>query len=87
MLLAVVAGLPDAAPPRLSVISGHPLGMAIVGLAFLLDGPIDDLISQRRIHPVYVWGWLFALITGPSVRIAFAATRAWHYLAKWLVSI
>src|SRR5271166_4992047 len=56
MLLAVVAALLDAAPPRLPLIGGHPLGMLIVGLAFLLAGPIYDLISRHRIHPVYVWG-------------------------------
>jgi hypothetical protein len=87
MLLAVVAGLLEAAPPRLPFIGGHPPGMAVVGLAFLLAGPIYDLISRHRIHPAYVWGCLFALVTGPPVRLAFAATPAWHSLAKWLVSI
>jgi len=86
MLLAVVAGLLEAAPPRLPVVGGHPARMAVTGLAFLLAGPIYDLISRRRIHPAYIWGCIFALVTGPPARIAVAATPGWHHMAKWLVS-
>ena len=85
MLLAVVAGLLDAAPPRLPLIGGHPARMAIIGLAFLFAGPIYDLISRRRVHMSYILGCAFALVTGPPVRLAFAATPGWHNIAKWLV--
>jgi hypothetical protein len=86
MLLAVVAGLLSAAIPRAPIIGGHIPRMAITGLAFLFAGPIYDLISRRRIHPAYIWGCLFAIATWPPIRIALAATSAWHRIAKWLVS-
>jgi hypothetical protein len=89
MLLATVAGLQAAAIPRLpliGVIGGNSPGMMITGLAFLLAGPIYDLVSRRRIHPVYIWGVLFVLATLPPVRIRLASDPAWHSIAKWLVS-
>jgi hypothetical protein len=86
MLLAVVAGLFDAAPPRLPMIGGHPAGMALIGMGFLFAGPIYDLISRRRIHAVYIGGCIFALLTGPPVRLIVAATPGWHSLAKRLAA-
>ena len=87
MLLAVVAGLLSAAIPRSPVIGGHLAAMGITGLAFIFAGPIYDLIVRRRIHPVYIWGCLFALLTFVPVRIAFAATPAWRHIAKWLIGL
>jgi hypothetical protein len=85
MLLAVVAGLLSAAIPRAPLIGGHPAAMGLTGLAFLFAGPIYDLVTRRRIHPVYIWGCLFSLATIVPVRIALGATPAWHHIAKWLV--
>ncbi len=87
MLLSVVAGLLSATPPRLPLIGGNPAGMAIVGFAFLFAGPVYDLISRHRIHPAYIWGCVFALLTGPPVRLAIAGTPTWHRAAKWLISL
>jgi|SRR5580698_5083917 hypothetical protein len=87
MLLAVVAGLLSAAVGRLPLIGGHPAALGITGLAFLLAGPIYDFIMRRRIHPAYIWGCLFALVTFVPVRIALAATPTWHHIAKWLISL
>lgn len=86
MLLSVVAGLLSAAPPRLPLVGGHPAGMATVGFAFLFAGPVYDLISRHRIHPAYIWGCVFALLTGPQLRLAIAATPTWHRAAKWLTT-
>ncbi len=86
MLLAVVAGLLSAAIPRAPLIGGHPARMGITGLAFLFAGPIYDLVVRRRIHIVYVFGCLFSLATFVPIRIALAATPAWHHMAKWLIS-
>jgi hypothetical protein len=76
MLLAVVAGLLAAAIPRISVVRDHPVAMAFLGLAFILAGPIYDLVTRRRIHPAYIWGCLFAIVTLPPVRIALSFTPA-----------
>lgn len=85
MLLAVVAGLLSATIIRLPVVGGHLPRMTIAGLSLLFAGPVYDLISRRRIHPAYIWGCLFALVTGPPIRIAIAHTAAWHSLAQWLI--
>lgn len=87
MLLAVVAGLFGAVPPRLPYIGGIPARMAVVGFAFLFAGPIYDFISIRRIHPVYLWGCAFALLTGPGTRLFIASTPGWHRFAHWLVGL
>jgi uncharacterized membrane protein YozB (DUF420 family) len=87
MLLAVVAGRLAAAIPRLPLIGGRPAGMAIVGLGFLFAGPIYDLITRRRVHPAYVWGCLFALLTFVPVRIALAATPQWQRIAHGLIRL
>ncbi len=86
MLLAVVAGLLSATIVRLPLIGGHPAGMAITGLALIFAGPVYDFVMRRRIHPAYIWGCLFALVTFVPVRIAVASTPTWHQIAKWLVS-
>ena len=85
MLLAVVAGLISAAIGRLPWTSGFPPARGLVGLAFLFAGPVYDLVTRRRVHPVYLWGCLFSLVTLVPVRIALGATPAWHHIAKWLV--
>ncbi len=85
MLLAVVAGLLTAAIPRLPFVGRRPAAMVTVSLAFLFAGPAYDLITRRRIHLVYVWGCLFALLTCVPVRIALAATPQWRRIAQWLI--
>jgi uncharacterized membrane protein YozB (DUF420 family) len=85
MLLAVVAGLLAAAIPRIPDFRDHPGAMLFLGLTFILAGPIYDLATRRRIHSVYIWGCLFAILTLPPVRIALSFTPAWHRIAKWLI--
>ncbi len=82
MLLAVVAGLLAAAVPRVPVVHDHLGVMAFLGLSFILAGPVYDLITRHRIHPAYIWGCLFAILTLPPVRIALSFTPAWHGIAK-----
>lgn len=82
MLLAVVAGLFAAVVPRMPGVGGHPSRMAMFGYAFLLAGPIYDLIARRRIHRAYIWGCVFAIVTGAPLRLVVAATPWWHHFAK-----
>jgi hypothetical protein len=87
MLLAVVAGLLSPAIPRIPVVHDHLGAMVILGLSFILAGPVYDLITRHRVHPAYIWGCLFAILTHPLVRFALSFTPAWHGIAKWLVSL
>ena len=85
MLLSVTAGLLVAAPPRLPFVAGKPPLMALVGFSFLFAGPLYDLIMRRRLHRAYIWGCIFALVTGPPVRFAISLTPGWHLIARRLV--
>jgi hypothetical protein len=54
-------------------------------LAFLLAGPVYDLVTRRRVHPAYLWGVLLALATIPPVVAQLSAIAAWHSIASWLL--
>jgi len=54
-------------------------------MAFLLAGPIHDLITRRRIHPAYIGGFAVALFALPPVVAALASTSAWHRIAASLM--
>lgn len=43
-----------------------------------------DAARQRRVHPAYVWGSLFVILSYP-LRMALAGTEAWQSFARWLV--
>ena len=81
MLLAVIAGLLGAPMGRI-VGYGVPIPVvSIINFAFLFAGPIYDLVTRRRIHPVYIYGCLFALVTFTPLRFAVGATPQWQRIA------
>lgn len=85
MLLAVVAGLLSAAIPRIPGFRAHPPAMLFLGLSLMLAGPIYDLVTRRRIHPVYLWGCSLAILTLAPIRIVLSFAPAWHRIANWLI--
>ena len=85
MLLAFVAGLLPAGIARSPAIRFGPAGVGIVLFAFLLAGPVYDLITRRRIHPAYLWGLLFVVGTMPPTRLAIGHTQAWHHFVDWVI--
>ena len=83
MLLAYV-NLLAAAVARLPGIL--PLGpFVFFGLAFLfvVAGAIYDLVTRRRLHPVYLWGGSLYALSIP-LRLAVSGTAAWRALAEML---
>jgi hypothetical protein len=42
-----------------------------------------DLISRRRVHPVYLWGGAAIFLSIP-LRLAVSGTQAWHSFAGFL---
>ncbi len=87
MLLAVVAGLVGPALGRI-VGFGVPVpAIALLDLGFLFAGPLYDLLTRRRIHPVYIYGCLFALATFPPLRFALGATPWWHRMAHLIAGM
>ena len=85
MLLAVVVGLLGAAMGRIVGYGAPVASISIVNFAFLSAGPIYDYFTRRRVHPVYVYGCLFALLTFTPLRFAVGATPAWHHIAHVVV--
>ena len=85
MLMATVGGLVGPGVSRLPFASGRPAVIAVLVLAFLAAGPIYDVVTRRRVHPVYVWSALVALMATPPVVTALSATAAWRGIAAWLL--
>lgn len=85
MLTATVAGLAPPGIARLPLVSGHAPAIAVVALAFLLAGPIYDLVTRRRLHPAYFFGLTVALVSLPPIVAQVSATETWRQIAAWLV--
>jgi hypothetical protein len=85
MLMATVGGLMPPGISRLPLISGHAPAIGVAVLAFLLAGPLYDLVMRRRIHAAYVWGLAISMATIPPVIGAASGTQAWHRIAGWLM--
>ena len=87
MLLSITAGLIEPALGRLGIYGTPGPVVALISLAFLFAGPIYDLLSRRRIHPVYVYGVLFALLTFTPFRFVLGATPWWHRMAHLIAGM
>lgn len=85
LLLATIAIL-DAAFSRwpLAMMSAGPLAWFGLTDLLILAGIVYDLISRRRVHPVYLWGGLL-LIASQFLRLALAGTSVWRAFARLLV--
>ncbi len=85
MLLAQIALL-GAAVGRWPIFEGKPAAApGLVLMAFALAGPLYDLVSRRRVHPVYVWGVGFHLLMSPPLRFVLARTDLVHGIAVRLI--
>jgi len=84
MLYSLVCLLAPAIA-RSPAIRFGPAGVAIVVFAFLLAGPVYDLITRRRFHPAYLWSLPFIIATMPPSRLALAHTQAWHHFVDWVI--
>jgi FtsH-binding integral membrane protein len=85
MLMATAGALVGPGVSRLPFASGRPPVIALLALTFLFAGPVYDLVTRRRIHPVYLWSSLLALAAGPPAVQELAATAAWRQVAAWLL--
>jgi len=84
MLLASIALLPPAFARMLFVGSGGP-PVAMGGTMLLVAAcVIYDRAAHGRVHPVFLWGGLFLVLSFPA-RIAIGTTEVWLSFARWLV--
>jgi hypothetical protein len=88
MLIATLALLPAAIarfPGSFFEHGGPPVFFGIADL-ILLACVVYDTITNRRLHPAYVWGGLLLVASHP-LRILISATAAWHVFAHWLTGV
>jgi hypothetical protein len=83
MLLATIALLTPAIARFRFFIPGGPL-LAIGGtITFVLVCLVWDRAAHGRIHPAFLWGGLFLIVSLPA-RFAIGQTAAWGAVAQWL---
>ena len=85
MLMATAGALVGPGVGRLPFASGRPPVIGVLALAFLLAGPVYDLVTRRRVHPAYLWGGLLAFAAIPPIVAQLSATAAWHSIASGLL--
>ncbi len=85
MLMATAGALVGPGVSRLPFASGSPPVIGLLALAFLVAGPVYDLVTRRRIHPAYLWSGLLAIATTPPVVALLSRGAAWHNIAAWLM--
>jgi hypothetical protein len=84
MLLATVSIIPPAIARLPFVDFRAPLAVGL-SLSFVVAGVMHDLRLRGRVHPVYVWGGLTLVASGP-LRFLLGQSSAWQSFARFLVS-
>lgn len=87
MLLAYTSILAAAVARFPGVLPLGPLWFfGLTFLPILAIGVTYDLITRRRIHPAYLWGGAFLILSVP-LRLAVSSTHAWLSFATKLVEL
>lgn len=83
MVLATIGILaPGIARLPFAFISGPLQIYALVDVVLLICIAYD-LFTRKRVHPAYIWGGLFLVLSEP-LRLMLAGTHAWMVFAQWL---
>jgi hypothetical protein len=85
MLTATVGGLAPPGIARLPFVAGHTPAIGGLAMAFLLAGPLYDLVTRRRLHTAYLFAIPLVILSIPPVAMAVSSTAAWHSVAAWLM--
>ncbi len=82
MLLATVSILSAAIAriPLPFIKAGGPLAFFPLEDLFVLAGPAYDFLTRRRVHPAYIWGGLFVILSQP-LRLMIGGTPMWFSFA------
>lgn len=78
VITAAIARLPGVLP------YGPPAFFGLTDL-FLLAGIAWDKWTRGRVHPAYIWGGLFLVLSQP-LRLVVSGTDVWLRIATWLTS-
>lgn len=85
MILAYASILPAPVARLPGVMPLGPFGFFGLAFLFALAGVVYDVISRRRVHPVYIWGGLLLAASVPG-RLLLSGTAGWQAFARWVVS-
>ena len=85
MLMATIGGLMPPGISRLPLVAGHTPAIGAVVVLFVLTPLIYDLVTRRRIHPAYVFGFFVSVFAFPPVAAALSTLPAWHRMAQAMV--
>ena len=85
MLTSLYGGLIPPAMERTPLHNFGGLAIFPTIFAFLLAGPVYDLITRRRIHPAYLWSLFFIVAFFVPTRLAIGHTQAWHHFVDWVI--
>jgi hypothetical protein len=86
MLLAYISIIVAAVARVPGILPLGPPAFFGLGFSFLLAGVIYDLLTRRRVHPVYIWGGA-ALIASVPLRLVISSTGAWQSFAAAIVGL
>jgi hypothetical protein len=62
----------------------NPMISLLLSALFVVAGMVHDWRSRGRVHPIYIWGVVVIVLSGP-VRFALGHTAAWQSFARFLV--
>jgi hypothetical protein len=85
MLMATTGALMPPGISRLPFVAGHTPAIGALVFAFILAGPVYDLVTRGGIHPAYIWGVLLSIAVIPPIVGAVSAFPPVHELASWLI--
>lgn len=87
MLLAYTSILAAAVARFPGVLPLGPLWFfGLTFLPILALGVTYDVITRRRVHPAYLWGGAFLILSVP-LRLAISSTHAWFSFASKLIEL
>lgn len=84
LILLGTVSIMTPAIARLPFAGRSPVLALVLSLLFVVAGMIHDWKTRGRVHPLYIWGGLIVLLSGP-VRNAIGNTEAWQSFARFLV--
>jgi hypothetical protein len=83
LILLATAVAVTPAISRLPLVPNAMIALLLSTL-FVVAGIVHDWTGRRRLHPIYAWGGLAILASGP-LRFALGQTAAWQSFARFLV--
>jgi hypothetical protein len=84
MLLGTIALLTPALARMPFIGAGGPLAFFGATDLFVLACVMYDRLAHGRVHPAFLWGGLFFILSQP-LRLAIGGTGAWRAFAEWVI--